>query len=63
VPRERYAETMKYLLVGLLVAALAGVEFFHTFSADDGPDTFACMAPQSKADAIRDMLLVHLRSH
>lgn len=53
---------MKYLLVALFLVAIAGVEFAHVF-ADDAADSLVCMAPQTKADATRDMLLLHLRSH
>jgi hypothetical protein len=54
---------MKYLLVALLLVAIAGLEFFHMHSADAASDALACMAPQARSDAIRDMLLAHLRSH
>jgi hypothetical protein len=54
---------MKYLLVVLLLASIASVEFFHELSSHDAPAVLACMAPEGKADAIRDMLLAHLKSH
>jgi hypothetical protein len=52
-----------YLVAGVIVTALAGVEFYHEFAHDDGPGGAVCMAPESQKEAFRDMLLVHLRSH
>ena len=54
---------MKYLLVVLFLASIASVEFFHVLSNDDARDAAVCMAPEGKADAIRDLLLAHLKSH
>jgi hypothetical protein len=54
---------MKYLLVALLLGAIASVEFFHVLASDHAPDSVACVAPEGKADAIRNMLLDHLKSH
>lgn len=54
---------MKYLLVALFLASIAGVEFFHVLSSADGTAAAACMAPEGKAGAIRDMLLGHLQGH
>ena len=54
---------MKYLLVVLFLASIASLEVFHVLSNDDAPDAAVCMAPEGKAAAIRDMLLVHLKSH
>ena len=53
---------MKYLLVVLLLATIASLEFFHVLSNDHAPAVAACMA-EGKADAVRDMLLAHLKSH
>lgn len=52
-----------YLVAGVIVTALAGVEFHHEFSSEDGPGGAVCMAPESQKEAFRDMLLLHLRSH
>lgn len=52
-----------YLMVALLVIAIAGVEFLHAFSSDETSGVLACMAPQSKLEAFREMLLLHLYSH
>jgi hypothetical protein len=54
---------MKYLLIALLLASIAGVEFFHELASDDAPGVMACMAPEGKSAVIRDALLAHLRSH
>jgi hypothetical protein len=54
---------MKYLLIALLLASIAGVEFFHVLSENDAPDAAVCFAPEGKADAVRDLLLAHLKSH
>ena len=52
-----------YLLVAVFLAAVAGVEIMHAFSTDDSSGVLACMAPQSKVEAFREMLLLHLYSH
>jgi len=54
---------MKYLLVVLFLASIASLEFFHVLSSDHAPGAAACMAPEGIADAIRDGLLDHLKSH
>ena len=54
---------MKYLLVGLVLVAIAGVEVFHAFASDDPSGILACAAPESKMEAFREMLLLHLYSH
>jgi len=54
---------MKLLLVALLVASIAGVEFFHELSSNDAPEIAACMAPEGKTAVLREALLAHLRAH
>ena len=54
---------MKYLVVAIVLAAIAGVEVLHAFSADDAPDALMCTAPQARMEAFREMLLLHLYSH
>ena len=54
---------MRYLLIALLLASIAGMEFFHALSDDQAPDANVGLAPEGKAQAVRDVLLVHLRSH
>ena len=53
---------MKFLLTALLLAAIAGLQFFHELSYVDAPGG-ACMAPADKAAEIRDALLAHLKNH
>ena len=54
---------MKYLLIALILASIAGLEFFHELASDDAPGAMACTAPEGKAAAIRDVLLAHLKNH
>ena len=54
---------MRYLLIALLLASIAGLEFFHALSDDQAPDTHAHHAAEGNAKAVWDVLLVHLRSH
>ena len=54
---------LKYFLVAMVLCAIAGVEVFHAFAADDGSGILACTAPDSKVAAFREMLLLHLFSH
>ena len=54
---------MKYLLVVLVLASIAGVEFLHVLSSEDAPGAAVCTAPEGKAAAIRDMVLGHLKNH
>lgn len=51
---------IQYLVAGLIVAAFAGVEFFHELANDEVP---ICMGPQAQKEVFRDMLLQHLQSH
>ena len=50
---------IRYLLLVLFLASLAGLEFFHVWVSDDAPGAMACVTPEGKADAIRDVLLGH----
>ena len=54
---------MKYLLVGGILALLAGLQVVHELAADETPGAAVCMAPESQQGALRDMLLQHFRSH
>ena len=54
---------MKYLLVLLLLAAIAAVEYSHVLSSEDAPGGAMCTAQDGKGEAIRDAALSHLRSH
>ena len=61
-PRALVA-VVKCLLVGLLVAGIAGVEFLHELSSGDEPGAAVCTAPQASQEAFRDLLVQHLQSH
>jgi hypothetical protein len=61
--RGEMRRSMKYMLVGFVLAAIAGVEVFHAFAADETSGILQCAAPESKAAAFREMLLLHLYSH
>ena len=54
---------MKYVLIVLFLAAVAGVEFYYEFSGDPSSGAQMCMAPQSAREAINEFLLHHLQSH
>ena len=56
-------KVVKPLLVFLLVAAFAGVEFFHEIASSHAPDSAVCMAPEGQQEAARDAILQHLHSH
>lgn len=54
---------MKYLLIVSFLASIASLEFFHVLSSDDALGAPVCMGSEGKAEAVRDTLLVHLKSH
>jgi hypothetical protein len=54
---------MKYLLIFLLLAGLAVVEYFHHRSDGHASHDLAGAAPHQKMDGARDMLRQHLHSH
>ena len=54
---------MKYLLVALILASIASLEFFHELASDNSPGASVCIAPEAQQDAMRDLLLQHLKSH
>jgi hypothetical protein len=54
---------LTYIGVGLLLAALAGLEFFHELVSGDAPDAALCLTPESRQEAIQEILLHHLRGH
>lgn len=53
---------MAYVLLFLLAAGIGALEYFHELSQSDA-NSAVCLAPQSKADAIGDLLFHHLKSH
>ena len=64
---QRYLQllrrVMKYLLLGLFLASVVGLEVFHELSNSDAPGAAYCMAPESRQEATKDMLMLHLHSH
>lgn len=54
---------MKYLLIVLFLASIAGLEFYHVLSSDDAPGATICTGQEEKAASIRDMLFVHFKNH
>ena len=54
---------MKFLWVVLIIASVAGLEFYHEFGSGDAPGAAVCVAPQAQQQAMRDILVQHLQSH
>lgn len=54
---------MKYLVLVLVTAAFAGLEFHHGLAYDDAHGGAVCMSPETQQAMVRDMLLQHSRSH
>ncbi len=54
---------MRYLLLGAILAGLAGLQVVHELAGVEAPDAAVCLAPESQQGALRDMLLQHFRSH
>jgi hypothetical protein len=50
---------LKYLSVGLVLAVLVSLEFLYEYTRGDAPDAALCLTPQSRQDAIKDVLLQH----
>ena len=61
--RSSYVHHMKYLLVVLVLAAIVGAEVFHALADDSAPGSTICTASEGTAEAARDRLLMHLKSH
>lgn len=54
---------LKFLFVGLALAVLAGLEFLREYTSGDAPDAALCLTPESKKEAIREVLMHHARGH
>ena len=48
---------MKYLIVALFLASVAGVEVFHALSNGDGFGADVCTSPQGQRGMLHDLLL------
>jgi hypothetical protein len=55
--------TLTYIGIALLVCAFAAAEFVVEFFHGDAPDAALCLTPESKRDAIKEVLLHHMRGH
>lgn len=62
MPASAVAATMRYLVVGLALVALVGLEVFHELRAAD-TSYLGCAAPETQKEAARELLLQHLKSH
>lgn len=54
---------MKYLLIVLALASIAGIEVFHALASGDEPGAMVCTAQEAQAASVRDMLFAHIRNH
>ena len=61
--RSRPVHVMKYFLIAVVLASIAGLEFFHVLSSRDAPGATLCTAQDERADSIRDRLFAHFRNH
>jgi hypothetical protein len=61
-PSRSMPLAMTYVLLFMLAIGIGAVEYLHELSQPDA-NSAVCLAPQSKADAIGDLLLHHLNSH
>jgi len=60
--RRNIGTIMKYLLVALFIAAIAGVEFHHEWYHSDIPGG-VCLAPESQQIATTNLIVQHIRNH
>lgn len=54
---------LKYLFVALILAALASAEFVREYLSGDAPDAALCLTPESKKEAVKEVLLHQMRGH
>ena len=47
----------------LVVAGLAGLEFYHEYASHEGPPLAMCTTADSSANPLGDLLREHLLSH
>lgn len=64
LPREfSRVKLLKYILVALLIASMAAVEFMHELANDDPPDGAVQVAPEAGQESTATPPLHHLHSH
>ena len=55
--------TLTYVGLALLVCAFAAAEFVVEYLHGDAPDAALCLTPESRRDAVKEVLLHHMRGH
>lgn len=55
--------TLAYVGIALVLTGLAALEFFAEYLHGDAPDPAVCLTPESRKDAIREVLLHHMLGH
>ena len=61
--RGRLRFAMKYVWIGLVLAAIVSAQFLHELSSGEGSAAAMCASPETQQAALRDALLRHLTSH
>ena len=56
-------EMMKYLVLVLFLACVAGLEVLHELRSGNAPGAAVCTASYAREDAGDQTLLLHLQSH
>jgi hypothetical protein len=54
---------MKFVVVGLVLAAIVALEVASELASGHDSDALVCMAPESQRESLRETLLLHLTSH
>jgi len=54
---------LKYLSVALALVVLAGLEFAREYWSGEAPDAALCLTPESRKEAIKEVLLHQMRGH
>jgi hypothetical protein len=56
-------EEMKYVMIILFLAAIAGIEFYHELSRNEAPISLMCTASDNGMEPVGEVLRQHLESH
>jgi hypothetical protein len=54
---------LTYIGITLVLCVLAGAEFLVEYFHGDAPNAALCLTPESKKDAIKEVLVHHMRGH